>query len=125
MKKKTRTSNFEIEESKKLAENIVEIIDDKKGRDTALIDLNGLSILFDYFVITSATNERQVRAIANAVEDELAKEGIEPDKIEGKHSERWIVLDYGDVVVHVFHEDDRDFYNLERLWKEGQNITYK
>ncbi len=111
-------------ESKQFADKAAGWIDDKKGSNIRIIDLDGVSIIADYFVIASGDSERQVKAIADNVEDEAAKEGFEPKNVEGKHNGRWILLDYGDVVVHLFHEEDRQFYDLERLWKDGKTIRF-
>lgn len=114
-----------MDETKELVEQVAEWVSDKRGKDIQIIDLDGLSVLADYFLIASGTNERQVAAIANEIEDKLSENGIEPKGIEGKNGGRWILLDYGDMVFHIFHEEDRAFYNLERLWKDGNNIEYK
>ncbi len=101
---------------------IIEAIEDRNGDDTQIIDLDGISIIADTFIITSANNERKVNAIAEHIDEKLSENGIEPIGIEGKNNGRWILMDYGDTVVHIFHEEDRAFYNLERLWKESNNI---
>lgn len=111
-----------MDNTKDLTKNIIDSIQDKKGTDIKEVNLEGLSILADNFIIASGSNERQVAAIAEAVEENASKIGVEPKGIEGKNSGRWILMDYGDVIVHIFHEEDRNFYDLERLWTEGNNI---
>lgn len=113
-----------MSESKELVNQAAEWILNKKGTDVQIIDLDGLSILADYFLLGSGSNERQVAAIAEEVEDQFSKLGLEPKGIEGKNSGRWILMDYGDFVIHIFHEEDRAFYNLERLWKEDNNVVF-
>lgn len=102
-----------------LAEKIKEWIDAKNGTDIQILDIAGVSSVADYFVIASGSSERQVKAIADNIEYEAEKLGVTPKGIEGEREARWILLDYYDVVVHIFHEQERQFYNLERLWKDG------
>lgn len=97
-------------------------IDDKKGTDIAVINIGKITSMADYFIIASGTSERQVKAIADHVEDELAKLGIEPKGKEGTFASRWVLLDYGDFMVHVFKDDEREYYNLERLWKDAPYV---
>jgi len=104
-------------------ENMVKVmydaIDDKLGQDIAILNIGKVSSLCDYFVITSASSSRQVKAIADSVEDAMTELGIEPRGKEGREMQNWILLDYGDVMVHVFDEENRGFYNLEKLWKDA------
>lgn len=93
---------------------------DKKARDVVILDMIGLSPVTDYFVICSGNSTTQVKAIADNVEDKLAALGIRPLRKEGYRAARWILLDYGACVVHVFTEEDRRFYNLEQLWGEAK-----
>ena len=99
-----------------------EAIDDKKGEDIAVLNIGKITSMAEYFLITSASSERQVKAIADNVEDELEKLGIAVKGKEGHSTSRWILLDYGDIMVHVFHNEERDFYNLEKLWKDAQPV---
>lgn len=101
---------------------ILDGINEKNGHHTQKVDLENISILADSFIITSAPNERQVKAILNEIEDKTAQLGVNPKRVDGKNNGRWVVLDYGDIIVHIFHEDDREFYNIEKLWNEGANI---
>lgn len=106
--------------SKELADKIVEWIDAKQGKDIEVIDISERdSSLGDYFIIASGTSERQVSAIADNIEYEAKQLDIFPKGIEGEREARWVLLDYFDVIVHVFHEEERQFYDLERLWKSG------
>lgn len=103
---------------KDLAETIVKILDDKKGIDIQTIDLEGKTILADFFVIVSGTSTPHIRALSEEVEFKLKEEhGIPCDHSEGRESGRWVLLDYGSVIVHVFHEQERAFYSLEKLWQ--------
>lgn len=106
-------------ESNKKLEIIAKAIDDKKGYDVEIIEVGKLTTIADYFVIASGNSSSQVVSIADEVDEKMSIEGFEPlGTKEGYRSARWIVLDYDDVVVHVFHRDERDYYNLERLWSE-------
>lgn len=104
-----------------LAEAVAHFLDEKKGRDISIIDISGRSIIADYFVIASATSTTQVRALADYVDEKLSKEfGLEP--LHRDSDKKWIAVDYGSVIVHIFYEEMREFYQLERLWSDGSNI---
>ncbi|MFH2049614.1 MAG: ribosome silencing factor [bacterium] len=91
----------------------------KKGYNIKILNLKDISSVCDYFVIISGAADMQVRAIANAIEDELRESGIKPYHIEGQTEGSWILIDYIDVVVHVFYEPTREFYSLEKLWGDA------
>lgn len=99
----------------------VRALDEKKAEDIEVIQITELSVVADYFVIANGTSNTHVRALAGEVEDQLSKLGVEADHIEGRAT-GWILLDYGSVVVHVFHKESREYYNLERLWADGKMI---
>ena len=109
-------------EGRELALLLAEIISDTPARDTVVLDIHELSPFADYFVITAGANERQLRAINRAVAERMAEAGIRPQRTEGAASSGWIVLDYGDVLVHIFSDDLRDFYRLEDLWVEAPTL---
>ena len=97
---------------------------DKKAFDLDVLSVGQLTSIADYFVLASASNERQAAAIADAIEEQLKKElGVRPLLVEGTTPGRWILLDYGDFIVHIFTEDVRRFYGLERLWGDAPNVT--
>ena len=96
---------------------------DRKAEKLLVLNLQGLTTMSDYFVFATATNERQAQALADAVERAMKEEGRRPLSIEGYQTARWILLDYGDVVFHVFHEESRRFYGLERLWGDAADAT--
>lgn len=96
---------------------------DKKAHDIKILNIGEVSPLTDYFVICSGNSSVQVQAIADQIEDKMTEKGYEPSHKEGYASARWVLLDYGDVIVHVFHNEDREFYNLERLWADVQIIN--
>ena len=97
-------------------------LDEKKGKDIKVIDIHEVSVIADYFVIASASNQNQVQAMVDNVDEQLSKAGYEPKQIEGTKSSNWILMDYGDMIIHVFDEENRLFYDLERIWRDGKNI---
>jgi ribosome-associated protein len=94
----------------------------KKAKDLVILKVNELSSFTDFFVICSGSSDRQVQAIADSIETELKKKGVLPLGIEGGRSGKWILMDYGDVVVHVFYESTREFYDIERLWADAPSM---
>lgn len=100
----------------------VKALDSKKANNIKVLKVEDLTILANYFIIASATSTTQVRALADAVEYKLGEKGVKPKSIDGYQSQTWIVLDYYDVIVHVFLEETRDFYQLERLWADGTPV---
>ena len=105
-------------EAKELTKLAVKALEDKKGEDIRVIDIHGVSVLADYFVIADGSNASQVKAMADNVEEELGKAGHECRQIEGYQTAGWILMDYGDLIVHIFSRDDRLFYDLERIWRK-------
>lgn len=106
-------------DSKQLAEIIKDALDNRKGKEIVVIDTSGKTIITDYFIIASGTSTTHLKGLADEVIFKLKEEGRECSHIEGYDTARWILLDYLDVVVHLFLEEEREYYNLERLWKEG------
>ncbi|MCX7922213.1 MAG: ribosome silencing factor [Clostridia bacterium] len=106
-------------ESKEMVEKIVGFLEEKKAKNINVIDIKDVSTLADYFVICSGTSTTHIKAMTDELEIKMKENGINYLHKEGYNSARWILLDYADVVVHIFHEEDRDFYNLERLWSDG------
>ena len=94
-------------------------VDDKKGEDIVVLNMEGVSLIADQFIICHANSERQVQAIAREVADKASENGYMVKRIEGMDLARWVLIDLGDVVVHVFHRDERGYYNLERLWGDA------
>ncbi len=105
---------------KELAKRISELAQEKKGKQIVLIDIKELTDYTDYFVVITGESGLQVRAIADHIEDELVKDGIKPFGKEGYEYQRWILLDYVDVVVHVFNHETREFYGIERLFADAK-----
>ena len=105
-----------------LTRETVKILDRKKAMDIKVLRINELSIVADYFVIASGTSNTHVKSLADEVEYQLAQKGVKPNGIDGSPSNNWIVLDYIDVIVHIFHEEAREFYQLEHLWADGEPV---
>ena len=108
-------------ENSSLALRIARILYDKKAQDITVLNVAHLTVITDYLVIASGRSALQVKALADDVDDALAMEGVTLRAREGQGEGRWIVLDYGTVLVHIFHPEDRRFYHLERLWEDGEN----
>ena len=106
-------------EDKELAILAAKAASDKKARDIRVLTMTGLTIVTDYFVIASATSTTQAQAVADNIEDELAKAGYFPSHREGYSEAQWILLDFGPVVAHIFVDEAREFYNLEGLWADA------
>lgn len=108
--------------SRELAKIAMDALEDKKVEDLRIIDISEVSIMADYFIIGSGSSQTQVRALANNVEEKLQETGVTPRQIEGYQSASWILMDFNDIIVHVFNSEDRLFYNLEKIWLDGKQI---
>lgn len=106
------------------AKRIAEILYDKKAHDIVILKVDELTIISDYFVVASAPNTQHVQMLAEEVQMKMAERGTRPLRVEGEREGRWIVIDYGDVLVHLFHKEEREFYQLERLWEVEGNFTH-
>lgn len=121
---KTVAERVEIPaDAAELAHRIVEIASDKKGNDIVMLRTAELTSMADFFVICSGRSDRQVTALSGAIVDELRDDGIRPMGIEGRGSSRWVLLDYGSVIVHVFAPEEREYYGLERLWGKAVQVV--
>ncbi|MBQ5675978.1 MAG: ribosome silencing factor [Lachnospiraceae bacterium] len=110
--------------SKELAKIAYAALEEKKANDIKIIDISGVSVLADYFIIASGSNRNQVQAMVDSVQEDLYKKaGLEAKQVEGYQTGSWILLDYADIIVHVFDEENRLFYNLERIWRDGKDIA--
>ena len=108
-------------EPKALASRIADILDNKGATDIQILEAGNMTSITDFFVVASGRNVQSVHTLAEDLEDKLAEEGIDPRRKEGKNGARWIVLDYAQVIVHIFHPEERQYYNMERLWQDGTN----
>ncbi|MGO5335707.1 ribosome silencing factor [Bilifractor sp. LCP19S3_H10] len=110
-------------EPREMADIAVKALEEKKAIDIKIIDISHISTLADYFIIASGSNRSQVQAMADAVDEALDKMGVHARSTEGYQNANWILLDYGDIVVHLFDEENRLFYDLERIWRDGRVIS--
>ena len=106
-----------------LAHRIVDLASDKKAADIVLLRTAEVTTMADYFVIASGRSDRQVKALSEAIVDKLRDEGIKPIGVEGQASARWVLLDYGSVIVHLFAPEEREYYGLERLWSNATQVV--
>jgi ribosome-associated protein len=109
-------------EPNELARKVVDIAEDRKAEDIVMLDIRKVSVIADYFVICTGTGDRHVKAIAKEIDEKLGDEGKNPVSIEGIVEAKWVLLDYGDVLVHIFDQETRDFYKLEQLWVGAQPV---
>lgn len=114
-----------IEEIKKMASIAVSAMEDKKAEDIRVIDISEVSVLADYFLIASGRNRNQLQALADEVEERLCRAGFLMKQSEGYENANWILLDFGDIIVHLFDQENRLFYDLERIWRDGKQIEPK
>ena len=108
--------------AKEMVKTAVAALQDKKGEDIRVIDISGVTVIADYFIIASGSNPNQVQALVDNVEEQMYKAGYDDARVEGYNTASWVLLDYNDVIVHVFSQDDRLFYDLERIWRDGKEI---
>ncbi len=108
--------------SQEMAKLAIEALEDKKAVNIKVIDISEVSVLADYFIIANGTNTSQVQALADGVEEKLGKAGYPAKEVEGYNSASWVLVDFGDVIVHVFDEQNRLMYDLERIWRDGKEI---
>ena len=111
-------------DSAQIAKTAVDAASDKKASDIILLDIRDVTTFADYFVICSGNNPRQIQAIADAIDEELGKQGAEVLHQEGVAESGWLLLDVGDVIVHIFGTKEREYYRLERLWNEAKTVVY-
>ncbi len=113
----------DISVSKKMALMAVDALEDRKGDNVRIIDISEISTLADYFIIAGGSNINQVQAMADSVQEKLGREGFFTKNVEGYEAGNWILLDFGDIIVHVFDNENRLFYDLERIWRDGKNVA--
>lgn len=111
-----------MEQSKEMARLAYHALDDRKGEDIVVIDISQVSVVADYFIIANGSNENQVRALVDNVEEELGKAGYNVKQREGYGLGSWVLMDYGEIIVHVFDKENRLFYDLERIWRDGKRV---
>lgn len=108
--------------SKELTKLAVAALEDRKAEDVTVIDISEISPIADYFIIANGTNQNQLQAMRDAADEALYKAGVKVQQIEGNQSSTWILMDYGDIIIHIFSKEDRLFYDLERIWRDGKVV---
>ncbi len=108
--------------SRKMAKTACDALSEKKAEDLRIIEISEISPLADYFIIATGANTNQIQAMVDAVDEELSKAGYQVKQIEGNRNSSWILMDYNDIIVHIFSKEDRLFYDLEKIWTDGKRI---
>ncbi|WP_163537821.1 ribosome silencing factor [Gracilibacillus sp. YIM 98692] len=112
-------------DSKELVDLVAKACDDKRAEDIVILDMNNVSLIADYFLICEGSNERQVQAIAREVKDIADEHSIQVKRMEGFDQARWVLVDLGYIVCHIFHRDERNYYNLEKLWGDAPQLEVR
>ena len=110
-------------QSKKMVQIVYDALDEKLGEDIEILKVDEISIIADYLVIANGRNQNQLNAMTDLVEEKMIEAGYKSKRIEWNKNSSWVLMDYGDVIVHVFSKEDRLFYDLERIWKDGKKIS--
>ena len=110
-------------ESMEMAKLAIEALEDKKAEDIKVIDISEVSVLADYFIIAGGSNSSQIQALCNSVDEKLGRAGHPSKQIEGYETANWVLLDFGDIIVHIFDKENRLLYDLERIWRDGKTIA--
>ena len=108
--------------SREMARLAIDALEDKKAEDIKVIDISEVSVLADYFIIAGGSNRSQIQALSENVEEKLGRVGFPVKQVEGYDTANWILLDFGDIIVHVFDNENRLFYDLERIWRDGKIV---
>ena len=117
--------DFSQKKVKEMARLAIEALEDKKAEDIRVIDISQVSVIADYFIIADGTNKSQIQTLSDAVEEKLGRAGYLMKQKEGFRNANWVLLDFGDIIVHVFDKENRLFYDLERIWRDGKIIDAK
>jgi len=108
--------------TKDYAKLAIKALDDKKAEDIRIIDISEVTVIADYFIIASGNNRNQVQALIDNVDETLGRAGKAPKQIEGYETANWVLMDYQDIIIHVFDRENRLFYDIERIWRDGKSI---
>lgn len=110
------------EKVNEMAVMVIDALEDKKAEDIRVIDIGEVSVLADYFIIANGSNRNQIQALSDAVEEKLGRAGYPVKQMEGYENANWVLLDFGDIMVHIFDKENRLFYDLERIWRDGKAV---
>jgi ribosome-associated protein len=113
-----------MNDSKKMAKIAFDALDEKKAEDIRVIDISHITVMADYFIIANGNNPNQVQAMVDNVQEELFKAGYEMKEMEGYRQGAWVLIDFNDIIIHVFDKENRLFYDLERIWKDGTEVDF-
>ncbi|MCD7725955.1 MAG: ribosome silencing factor [Clostridiales bacterium] len=113
---------MENTKSREMAKLVIQALEDKKAEDIKIIDISGVSVIADYFIIANGNNRSQIQALSDNVEELLGKAGYPLKQVEGYQNANWVLLDYHDVIIHIFDKENRLFYDLERIWRDGKLV---
>lgn len=108
--------------SKEMAKLVIQSLEDKKAEDIKVIDISEVSVIADYFIIANGNNRSQIQALADNVEESLGRAGYPLKQVEGYQNANWVLLDFHDVIIHIFDKENRLFYDLERIWRDGKLV---
>lgn len=109
--------------SLEMAKLAIEALEDKKAEDIKIIDISEVSVIADYFIIAGGSNRSQIQALCDNVDEKLGRAGYLVKQIEGYDSANWVLLDFGDIIIHIFDKENRLLYDLERIWRDGKMIS--
>lgn len=109
--------------SKEMTKLAIAALEDKKGEDIKIIDISNVSVIADYFIIAGGNNKSQIQAMSDEVEEKLGRAGANVKQIEGYQTANWVLMDFNDIIVHIFDKENRLFYDLERIWRDGKQIS--
>lgn len=123
MDEQTNEKQYSKEELRAIVKKAVTALEGKLAQDVEIIDIGGISVIADYFIVASAQSQNQLHAMQEAVDEAMYKAGLNAKSIEGNRQSTWILMDYGDIIVHLFSAEDRLFYNLEKIWSDGVRIS--
>lgn len=112
-----------MENGNRVLSLFIDALEDSKAKDIKVIDIHDLTTIAHFFVIASGTSVTHIKALTDKLVEKLSGSGLKPLRVEGYNHARWILLDYGDIVAHIFHEEDREYYGLERLWQDGKPVA--
>ncbi len=115
-------SEFNKEQIREFADKAIKVLDDKKAFEIRMIDISEVSVMADYFIIASGNNKNQIQMLSDEVDACLSKAGLQLKQIEGYENANWVLLDFGDIIVHIFDKENRLFYDLERIWRDGKTV---
>ncbi|MBO5845135.1 MAG: ribosome silencing factor [Clostridia bacterium] len=119
-----KAPSLENASARELAEAIAEVLDSKKGKDIKIVHVEEKTVIAEYFVLCSGNSSTQVRGLVGEVEFRLGERGVQPYNVEGRDNNSWILMDYSNVIVHVFSREARDFYNLDKLYGDSETVTF-